>query len=42
MNMIHSPEKAPEGQKKIAWVSKHMPVLSNLAEKYAPAALLPD
>lgn len=35
MNMIRSPEKAPEGQKKIAWVSKHMPVLSNLAEKYA-------
>lgn len=37
MNMIRSPEKAPEGQKKIDWVSRHMPVLSSLAEKYAPA-----
>ena len=36
MNMIRSPKRAPEGQKKISWVSRHMPVLSGLAEKYAP------
>ncbi len=35
MSMIHSPERAPEGQKKISWVSRHMPVLSSLAEEYA-------
>lgn len=35
MNMIRSPERAPEGQGKISWVSRHMPVLSSLAEKYA-------
>ena len=33
--MIRSPELAPQGQKKIAWAARHMPVLSSLAEKYA-------
>ena len=36
MSMIRSPEKAPAGQLKIDWVGRHMPVLSSLAEKYAP------
>ncbi len=36
MSMIRSPERAPEGQKKISWASRHMPVLSSLAEKYIP------
>lgn len=36
MSAIRSPEQAPEGQKKISWVSRHMPVLSSLAEKYIP------
>ena len=35
MSMIRSPELAPQGQKKIAWAARHMPVLSSLAEKYA-------
>lgn len=36
MSVIRSPEKAPGGQQKIDWVARHMPVLSNLAERYAP------
>ncbi len=36
MSMIRNPERAPEGQKKIDWVSRHMPVLSSLADKHAP------
>ena len=35
--MIRSPEKAAEGQKKIDWAGRHMPVLGRLAEEYAPA-----
>lgn len=35
MSMIRSPERAPEGHQKISWVSRHMPVLSSLAEKHA-------
>ncbi|NLA04845.1 MAG: adenosylhomocysteinase [Firmicutes bacterium] len=37
MSMIRSPEKAAEGQKKIDWAGRHMPVLGRLAEEYAPA-----
>ncbi|HHW73710.1 MAG TPA: adenosylhomocysteinase [Firmicutes bacterium] len=37
MSMIRSPEKAPEGLKKIDWAGRHMPVLSGLADRYAPA-----
>lgn len=37
MSMIRSPEKAPEGLKKIDWVSRHMPVLSSLADLYSSA-----
>ncbi len=32
MSVIRRPELAPEGHKKIDWVSRHMPVLSRLAE----------
>ena len=35
--MIRNPEKAAEGQKKIDWAGRHMPVLGRLAEEYAPA-----
>jgi adenosylhomocysteinase len=35
MSKIHHPELAPEGKKRIDWVSRHMPVLRGLAEKHA-------
>lgn len=36
MSIIRHPELAPEGHRRIDWVSRHMPVLSGLAEKYTP------
>jgi len=36
MSIIRHPEMAPEGHRRIEWVSRFMPVLSGLAEKYAP------
>ncbi len=39
MSKIRSPERAPEGQKKIDWVSRHMPVLNSLADQHAPLKL---
>lgn len=35
MSIIRNPDLAREGQKKIEWVSRHMPVLTGLAEKYS-------
>mgnify|MGYP001121363718 CR=1 FL=1 len=35
MSIIRYPEKAPEGHKRIAWVSRHMPVLNKLIEEYS-------
>ncbi|MFO8192340.1 MAG: adenosylhomocysteinase [Bacillota bacterium] len=34
MSMIRKPEAAAEGQRRIAWVGRHMPVLNLLMEKY--------
>lgn len=35
MSKIRHPELAPEGHRRIDWVSRHMPVLRGLAEKHA-------
>ncbi|MBS3942660.1 MAG: adenosylhomocysteinase [Dethiobacter sp.] len=37
MSIIRHPELAPEGHRRINWVSRHMPVLSGLAEKHSPS-----
>ncbi|MCJ7806114.1 MAG: adenosylhomocysteinase, partial [Clostridia bacterium] len=34
MSTIHNPEKAPEGHRRIDWVSRHMPVLNKLIDQY--------
>lgn len=34
MSSIKNPEKAPEGHRRIDWVSRHMPVLNKLIEEY--------
>ena len=34
MSKIRRPELAPEGRRRIDWVSRHMPVLRGLKEKY--------
>lgn len=34
MSAIHNPEKAPEGHRRIDWVSRHMPVLNKLIDQY--------
>ena len=31
---IRDPAKAPEGERKIAWVARRMPVLNRLREEY--------
>ena len=35
MSKIRHPELAPEGRRRIDWVSRHMPVLRGLQEKYS-------
>jgi adenosylhomocysteinase len=34
MSTIRNPETAPEGHRRIDWVSRHMPVLNKLIERY--------
>ena len=34
MSTIHNPDKAPEGHRRIDWVSRHMPVLNKLIDQY--------
>jgi len=34
MSSIRNPEKAPEGHRRIDWVSRHMPVLNKLIDQY--------
>jgi adenosylhomocysteinase len=35
MSSIRYPEKAPEGHRRIDWVSRHMPVLNKLIDQYS-------
>ncbi len=35
MSSIRNPEKAPEGHRRIEWVSRHMPVLNRLIDRYS-------
>ena len=41
MSLIRSPELAPEGEERINWVARHMPVLQELERTLAPPAALP-
>jgi adenosylhomocysteinase len=36
MSMIKNPDRAPEGHRRIDWVSRHMPVLNSLIAKHSP------